>query len=251
MEWLNETETAKGNDAPSITNIQEQLLYEMRYGAYRECDRLPRESMLAEAMNISRTQLRDCLAELEREGFISRRQGVGTLINRHVLTVPVRMDLEIEFMEMVKRSGHAAEEHLVKVGTVLSTRAAEKLNIGKTDEMLFVSRIVTSDGKPVIYCEDYIPKALIRSQYYEQSELEKPIFHFLKKHCNKDAYLDLTEIRPTCAIGSVAKRLCVQDGSPLLYMDEVDYDFEGVPLMYSRQYYVDGVIAHTVVRRKI
>lgn len=251
MEKRMETETANGSIAPNVTNIQEQLLYEMRYGCYRDCDRLPRESMLAEAMNISRTQLRDCLAELEREGFISRRQGVGTLINRHVLSVSVRMDLEIEFMEMVKRSGHAAEEKLVKVGTVLSTRAASKLNIEKTDEMLFVSRIVTSDGKPVIYCEDYIPKALIRSPEYEQSVLEKPIFCFLKEHCNKEAYLDLTEIRPVCAAGSVAKRLGVPDGSPLLYMDEVDYDFEGLPLMYSRQYYVDGVIAHTVVRRKI
>lgn len=240
-----------GNIVHSASSIQELLLYEMRYGCYRDCDRLPRESMLAEALNISRTQLRDSLAELEREGFISRRQGVGTLINRHVLSVPVRMDLEIEFMEMVRRSGHAAEEKLVKVGAVLSTRAAAKLGIGKTEEMLFVSRIVTSDGKPVIYCEDYIPRRLILDPDFESSELEKPIFFFLKEHCNIDAYLDLTEIRPAAASSSVAKRLGVAEGTPLLYMDEVDYDFEGSPVMYSRQYYVDGVIAHTVVRRKI
>ncbi len=231
--------------------VQEQLLYEMRFGAFRDCSRLPRESLLAQSLDISRTQLRDSLAELEREGFISRKQGLGTIINRHVLNVPVRMDIEIEFMEMVRRSGHEPSEKLIKSGSVLSAAAAAKLGIGKTDEMLFVSRIVTSDGKPVIYCEDYIPGSMIKSGDYSEGELEKPIFSFLKDRCGKDAYLDVTEVRPAAAKAQVAKRLGVAEGTPLLYMDEVDYDFEGVPVMYSRQFYVDGVIAHTVIRRKI
>ena len=236
---------------PNERNIEEKLLDEMREGAFRDSDRLPRESMLADMLSISRTQLRDSLAELEREGFISRRQGVGTIINHHVLNVPVRMDLEIEFMDMVRRSGRTPAEKLVKVSTVLSAEAAAKLGIGRTDEMLLVSRTVTADGKPVIYCEDYIPKSLILREEYSAADLEKPIFGFLKEYCNKDAYLDVTEIRPAAAKGPVAKRLGVPDGSPLLYMDEIDYDFEGVPVMYSRQFYVDGIIAHKVVRRKI
>lgn len=232
-------------------SVQKRLLYEMRYGAFRDCARLPRESTLAAEMDISRTQLRDSLAELEREGFISRRQGLGTIINRHVLNVPVRMDIEIEFMEMVRRSGKEPAVKLVKVSSVLSAAAAAKLGIGKTDEMLFVSRIVTADGKPVIYCEDFIPKAFINDRDYSDADLEKPIFGFLKDHCRKDAYLDVTEIRPAAAKSSVAARLGVPEGTPLLFMDEVDYDFEGLPVMYSRQFYVDGVIAHKVVRRKI
>lgn len=237
--------------AREVSNVQERLLYEMRFGCYKDTDRLPRESMLAEALSISRTQLRDSLAELEREGFISRRQGVGTLINRYVLKLPVRMDLEIEFMEMVKRSGFRAAEKLIKVGSVLSAGAAEKLGLGRTDEMLFVSRIVTADDRPVIYCEDFIPRFLIKKTDFTQKDLEKPIFAFLKGFCNKDAYLDVTEIRPFAATAAIAGKLRVREGAPLLYMDEIDYDFEGVPVMYSRQYYVDGVIAHNVVRRKI
>ncbi|MBR4659355.1 MAG: GntR family transcriptional regulator [Clostridia bacterium] len=237
--------------APDAVNVQERLLYEMRSGCFKDCDRLPRESLLAEALSISRTQLRDSLAELEREGFISRRQGVGTLINRHVLRLPVRMDLEIEFMDMVKKSGKKAAEKLIKVGGVLSVAAAEKLGIGRTDEMLFVSRIVTADGKPVIYCEDYIPRALIKKPDYPREALEKPIFAFLSDYCGKDAYLDVTQIRPFASAGAISQRLNVPDGTPLLFMDEVDYDFDGVPVMYSRQFYVDGIITHNVVRRKI
>ena len=234
-----------------IANVQELLLYEMRSGSFARQDRLPRESMLAEELGISRTQLRDSLAELEREGFISRRQGVGTIINRHVLNVPVRMDLEIEFMEMVKRSGGVPAERLVKVGSVLSAPAAEKLGLNRTDEMLFVSRIVTDREKPVIYCEDFIPMKLIKRMDFTRAALEKPIFSFLSEYCGKEAYLDVTELKPFSACGSAARYLNVKDGTVLLFMDEVDYDFEGEPVMYSRQYYIDGVISHKVVRRKI
>ena len=83
--------------------IRAQLLSDMKDGAYADCERLPRESVLAEKLGISRTQLRDILASLEREGFITRRHGVGTIINRHVLNVQTRMDIEVEFLDMIRK----------------------------------------------------------------------------------------------------------------------------------------------------
>ena len=63
--------------------------------------------------------------------------------------------------------------------------------------------------------------------------------------------MDITDIRPLAATGDIAERLRVGSGTPILFMDEVDYDFDGVPVMYARQYYIDGVIKHTVTRRKL
>ncbi len=88
--------------------IRAQLLSDMREGIYADAQRLPRESVLAEKLGISRTQLRDILASLEREGFITRRHGVGTVINRHVLNAYTRMDIEIEFLDMIRQSGYQA-----------------------------------------------------------------------------------------------------------------------------------------------
>ena len=52
-------------------SIRAQLLTAMQVGEYAHCDRLPRESVLSEMLGISRTQLRDILASLDREGFIT------------------------------------------------------------------------------------------------------------------------------------------------------------------------------------
>ena len=78
-------------------NYRLKLLDQMKSGRFAHSDRLPRETELAEMLGISRTQLRDVLSELEREGYITRRHGVGTCINRHVLQVKNRMDIEMEF----------------------------------------------------------------------------------------------------------------------------------------------------------
>ena len=93
-------------DANVQKAIKLKLLQQMKEGEYSKCDRLPRETVLSEQLGISRTQLRDALSELETDGFITRRHGVGTVINRHVLDVKNRMDIETEFLDIIRQSGH-------------------------------------------------------------------------------------------------------------------------------------------------
>ena len=74
------------------SRIRKELLQELVSGIYQEAVRLPPEVEIAARLGVSRTALRDALATLEQEGFISRRKGVGTIINRHVLAVKTRME---------------------------------------------------------------------------------------------------------------------------------------------------------------
>ena len=67
-----------------------EIFQEIKSGIYSRADRLPSEPDIAKHFGISRTMVRDCLSTLEREGFISRKHGIGTIINQHVLDVKVR-----------------------------------------------------------------------------------------------------------------------------------------------------------------
>lgn len=118
-------------------SIRAQLLSAMRDGEYAHCDRLPRESVLSEKLGISRTQLRDILASLDREGFITRRHGVGTIINRHVLGAQARMDIEVEFMDMIRQSGRTPGVAFVRAADgVADEKAARQLGIPVGTAML-------------------------------------------------------------------------------------------------------------------
>ena len=165
--------------------IRSQLLADMKDGAYASCERLPRESILAEKLGISRTQLRDILASLEREGFITRRHGVGTIINRHVLNVQTRMDIEVEFLDMIRQSGHEPAVAFVRVsdGTA-DAQVAAQLRIPEDTPIIRIARLCTADGRPAIYCEDVVEKALAKGDYTIQ-DFKLPIFHFLQRFCGK------------------------------------------------------------------
>lgn len=231
--------------------IRAHLLSAMQTGEYARSERLPRESILAEQLGISRTQLRDILASLEREGFITRRHGVGTIINRHVLGSRSRMDIEVEFLDMIRQSGYTPGVGNVQIQEdTADAKIAAQLLIPEGTPVLRISRLCTADGKPAIYCEDVIEVSRIRKNY-SIKDLEKPIFHFLHEFCGIYPYLDMTDLRPVIADATLAEIFQLPVGSPLLNMDEVDYDIDGKPVFCSNEYFADGFFRHTVLRKKL
>ena len=82
--------------------IMHRILQEIKTGIYQNLSRLPPEVEIAETLGVSRTVVRDSLSILEREGFVTRKHGLGTIINRHVLSVVTRIDLEKEFLVMLR-----------------------------------------------------------------------------------------------------------------------------------------------------
>ena len=232
-------------------DIRRQLLKEMKSGIFSEQDRLPRETILAEHFGISRNHLRDILAQLEREGFITRRHGMGTIINRQVVSVKNRMDIETEFMDIIRQNGYEPGVSRISISEEpADAYIAEKLSISEDTELVRITRICTADGKPAIYCEDVLEKRLIKHKFL-LNDLKPSIFYFLQEFCEIDAYMDLTQIHAVLSDEIVSKALDIPVGTPLLNMEEVDYDIDGKPVFYSRQYFRDEVFEQTVLRKKM
>ncbi len=238
-------------NSPDSRNIRTQLLSEMRDGSFSCCDKLPRETELSETLGISRTQLRDALAELEQEGFITRRHGIGTVINRHVLQVRNRMDIETEFLDIIRQNGYEPGVSSVHLQEEPADHdVAGKLQIPPGTPVVRICRICTADGRPAIYCQDVIAKRWIQGDYTHK-DLEPPVFYFLKKFCDIQPYMDLTELHAVLADETIAAALQVAAGVPLLNMEEVDFDIEGNAILYSSQYFIDGLFPQTVLRKKL
>lgn len=232
-------------------NYRLKLLDEMKSGRFAHSDRLPRETELAEMLGISRTQLRDVLSELEREGYITRRHGVGTCINRHVLQVQNRMDLEVEFFEIIRSCGYTPDVIIESMGEgEADAEAAVKLGIPVGSPVLRRRSVCTADGVPVILWTDVLNKAIVRKPF-ASFDMRRLIFDFLQEFCDVSAYMDLTELHPVVADEATAQSLHVPVGTPLLNMKEIDFDIEGNPIFYSDQYFTDGMISHTVLRKKL
>ena len=231
--------------------IRAQLVRAMKTGEYADQEHLPPESVLSEKLGISRTQLRDVLAGLEREGFITRRHGIGTVINRHVLAVQTRMDIELEFMDMIRQSGYEPGVARVQVTEDTADSAASaQLQIPEGAGVIRFSKLCTADGIPAIYCEDLVAREMV-GEGYTPEDLQQPIFHILQQFCGASPYLDLTDLRPVVADAALAEIFQIPVGTPLLHMDEVDFDIDGKPVFCSSEYFADGIFRHTVMRKKL
>lgn len=231
--------------------VTRQLLYEINNGRYSAQIKLPTEVVMSQQLGVSRNLLRDCLATLEREGFVSRRRGLGTIINRHVTNTRVRMDLEEEFLDMVEGAGYTAKVAFAREAFIPADAGTIKhLNTTRDSTVYNTEKLVTADGKPAIFCRDYVPAALIKNPDFPRDPY-KPIFDFLAGACETQVYMDLTEVRPMVADEELAGILQIEVGAPVLFMDEVGYDFYGSPVLNSREYYADGILQHMVIRKKI
>lgn len=238
--------------APLSVQIMHRILREMQSGAYRYMTRLPSEVEIAESLGVSRTAVRDGLSILEREGFVTRKHGLGTIVNRHVLSVTTRIDLETEFLEMVRDAGFTPTVPYLEVRECTADAdLARAMELDEGDEVIRIDRLVCADGIPTIFCEDYLAKKLVVDRSYREEDLHCPVFDFMKKFCGTDVYMDLTEMRAVNADKALAERLQIPEHTAVLHLNERGYTLSGKLVLYSREFYRENILHHTVLRIKI
>ena len=231
--------------------VMRHILKEMQNGTYRNIDRLPPEVEIAEALGVSRTVVRDSLAMLEQEGFVSRKHGLGTIVNRHVLEARTRVDLEKEFFDMVRDVGYEPSARFLDIQETTAGEEIGKLFGESSDSpVIRVSRLVYAGDMPAIYCEDTISKSLIVDDSYTEEDLKETIFEFMEKFCDTSVYMDLTEMCAVNADAELAGILDIPEGSAVLHFNEHGYDFRGKLILCSKEYYREGIFHHTVLRKK-
>ena len=130
-------------------------------------------------------------------------------------------------------------------------RTAQKLGIKAGEDVVISVRLITADGAPAIYCVDHIARRSIVAKEYDLSLLDSPVFEFVEQYCGTEIYMDLSEISAVAADAERADVFQIPQGSPLLYIDELGYNFVGQPILYSQEYYANGIFKHTILRKKI
>lgn len=233
-------------------DITARMIQEIRSGMFSDADRLPPEVDLAVILGVSRNIVRECLARLEREGMVSRKHGVGTLINRHVISAETRLDLNAELIPTLEKTGKLAETMFLRIERGSAEgEAAEKLQVENGEDLIISRRLISADGMPAVYCIDYIVASASQCERFTETDFQPSVFAFLKKCCGAEVYMDLAELRALPAQGETAEYLRVAQGTPLLCLAEVGYDFMGKPVLYSEEFFMDRVIRHVILRKKI
>lgn len=234
--------------------VGEQILEELKFGKFHSVRLLPPEEELAKILGVSRNVIRSSLSVLEQEGYVSRRRGVGTVVNHHVLDIRTRIDIADLFQRNIETEGCEAGcsyFHMEKVPCC--AYIAEMLGIHPGDPIYKIARAMTANGIPAVYDIDYLAARLIDG-LDDASKLkaaEESTFAVLQQAGNDEIHMAITKVSAVAADENVALHCGKNIGDPVLFMEAVQYTFSGEPLFVSQEYYVNALNHQKMIRKKI
>lgn len=228
------------NSAASI--VRHELKKMIKSGYFKD-GTIPSEEGIAAMFGVSRTTVRDALANLENLGYISRIQGRGTIINQVVSNLSCRISEGMPFTELISSLGYASSVSKGCVETVpASPELAEKLQT--QDESLYrVTKLFLGDEKPTIYSMNFYTHEFVTDEMFQYPMDETSIFNILQEHFNfPDIAFDVVDIFPIAATGEIADALSLAEGTPILFFESTSMDKDNHPLMINREYYNPNII---------
>jgi GntR family transcriptional regulator len=232
---------------PSLVDqVRQGLLDDLVAGKLATGDKLPNEDRIAERFSVSRATVREAVLGLLEAGYLTRRHGSGTYVtkaprSRHAL------DTTVSYTAMIRDAGHTPGETVIsKVVRLPAAHECELLDLTPEDTILEVERVRLADQRPVIYSRDRIPAALLSG--IPEDALDSSLYLILERAGHPVSRAS-AELLPTLADDRLSELLEVECGTPLLHIDQVDYDARGRAVMLSLEWHVADAFELIVNRR--
>ena len=216
---------------------------------YAEGGRLPSENEMAAELGVSRGTVRQALAILQQEGFISREQGKGTFANPKVLGITARIDFAYEFSELIREAGFVPSFRLLEThATTASAEAVKRLYLEEGAPVIVMTKLIMANGDPAIHVREEVPVELIPVPY-DPAEMEQSLFYFLERHCKLELSYVLSEVIPSLAEGQAAEHLGAPAGSALLKFVEVFFGEKDQPFVLATVLFREPLIRFHALRK--
>ncbi|RCW16281.1 GntR family transcriptional regulator [Streptococcus gallolyticus] len=218
---------------PKYSIIQKELLNEIMSGAYTGGEKFYSQAELCTRYQVSSITIIRALKELEKAGYLTRKQGLGTFV------------AQPQHEKIVKLSTFEALSTKQDAVNVLSIEKGnnpyylDKLNLHKSEYYYKITRIKYNDSTPYIYHQAYIPHDYILDSHVP---LEK--FNSIYRRFRHDFNIYLSEalFRETTEVifpapETIASQLELPDKEPVIYqLKTMKHSKNGRILEYSETY---------------
>ena len=232
------------------TRVSTLLIAELKDGVFKTAEKLPAELDLSERLGVSRTVIRDALADLECEGLIERVRGIGTVINRDIVNLKCRLDLKFEYNQIITDCGATPKSDSIIIRVEHADESlAQRLMLDVGANVIVCEKRMLASGVPVIYSIDYISMGLFSDMDYRDIDWSLPIFDIFETYCGLTVITDIAKITATNGCDKIRAKLNVPNGQSLIMLDEIGYCKLSRPVLRSLEYYTD-FFEFTMLRKK-
>lgn len=229
-----------------------QLLHEQLREIISETpagEKLPSEPQLAKQLGVSRATLREAMRIFETQGFIHRKQGVGTFVIPPGHVIETGLEVLESIHSQAQRMGFKVQVGPYYFSKIQASQdTAEHLGIKEGAPLVEVSWVMETQGRPVAYLVDVLPEDVL-----EKIDVHKnfngSVLDMLMSKPELALTTSRTEISAIAAPANIARALGIQRGDVVLFFEATLYTGEGRIVDYSHSYYLPGYFKFHVVRR--
>lgn len=221
----------KDSPLPYYYQVREVLRDKILSGTWPAGAQLPTEAEICRMFEVSRTTVRQAMAELLNEGLIRKEKGRGTFVAEPKIRERLVERLTGFYEDMVAQGLHP-ETRVLDQSVIGAPRAiATWLEIEPGAPVLRLHRLRLVHGEPFLLVVSYIPEALCPGLVgYDFGT--RSLYWTLEHDYGLKLARGRRFIEAVAASDQEAQLLGVARGAPLLYLRSVTYLADGRPLEY-------------------
>ena len=235
------------NTNTRLKQVKAYLLNFIEVNQLKSEDQLPSETDIAKTLGVSRNTLREAYVELENQGVIVRRHGIGTFVSRSPMIRDSLNDF-LPFAQMIKESGFTPGFKTLSMKYEKTTiDVHEKFSSIPSTKIFCIKRVVLADKQPAIYIEDFInPSPEFKDIKWEN--FDGNMVQFLSASLSISLHHIQSHIRAAALSPDVSKYIELETGTPVLNVRSTIFKQNNQPIAYSKICFNSNIIELNIVR---
>ncbi len=227
---------------PLYVQIEEQLREAIRSEEYREGKKLPNEVDLSKQLGISRNTLRQAINKMVFEGLLIRKKGVGTVVADAAVTSKAHN--WHSFSQEMKILGIKVKNYALSISWVTPTQElCMFFNINEDAKILKLERVRGKPEHPFVYFISYFNP---RIGLTGNEDFSRQLYEILENDYSTIAKLSKEEISAKAADRTLAEKLEINIGDPILKRKRFVFDPGGRPIEWNVGYYRSDSFVYTI-----
>lgn len=225
----------EGLDKDSMVPLYRQLVRsvekKIQDGSFPEGTRIPSEQELMRRFGLSRVTVRQAMEDLFQRNMIVRKQGLGTFVQRPVMTQEV--DDLFGFYPALLNRGLNPKTRVLSYEFVAADREArERLDLSPGEKVLRFSREYLLEPSLFLIIQMHIPQDLA-AKWTRREAVEINSFRLLREKAGIQIQGSSLAIRASLAAGKIGEWLRIAKGSPVLELRRLTYSVGKRPVEYA------------------
>jgi GntR family transcriptional regulator len=214
-------------------------------------DRLPSEQELVDTFGVSRATVREALKILEEERVILCQHGVGRFVAPDPGGVLSERVTHLKSVtDMAQGLGITLNTKVLSVKEELpDEKIRARLNLAVDQRVVFLERLRMSDVDPIIYSIDVFSRGLVKSEL-DTRRFEGSLLEVMEGEWGAYLAYSKATISAEMLDRDMSHFLNVPDCVPWILMEQVNYNEQDQPVLYSKDYHRGDRFKFRVLRRR-